>query len=122
MLRGEYPVYVPRLDGDGMVARGVRLPVVAAAKATYTGWNPRADGYGSSALCPLAGGVVPLARTRGERAADDPRPSVEERFPNAAAYVAAVRTAAEALVHDRLLLPEDAAAQIQAARADRLAK
>jgi hypothetical protein len=121
--RGEYVVYVPKVDGDGMAAGGVRMPIIAAPKATYTGWNPRAEGYGSTAFCALQGGVLPFAETRAARiAAADPRPSLEERYATADAYVAAVRRAAEDLVRRRLMLAEDVEPQVQAARADTLAR
>jgi hypothetical protein len=115
---GKYPVYVPRADGDGMSIAGIRMLPLAVPRATYTGWNPRAEGYGAGALFPLQGAVVPLAATRAEReAARDPRPSLAERYADDAAYVAAVRAAAAAMVAERLLLPEDAQrAQEQAAQ------
>ena len=122
-VAGDYPIYIPRLDGDGMALGGVRLPPLAAPKATYTGWNPRAEGYGTTALCPLMGGVVPFAATEAERkAAGDPRPSVRERYPTDGAYVQAVRAASEALVRRRLMLAEDVPLQVEAARRDALAK
>ena len=120
---GEYPVYVPRMDRDGMVAAGVRMPVLEAPLATYTGWNPRAPGYGPTTFCALQGGVVPLAATRAERIArSDPRRSVEERFKTKAAYVAAVRAASDRLVKARLMLPADVERQVGAARQDRLSR
>ncbi len=120
---GRYPVFVPRADADGMSIAGIRLPVLEAPRATYTGWNPRAEGYGPGVLCPLQGAVLPLAATRAARqAAGDPRPSLEERYASAADYVAAVRAAAERLVAERLMLAEDAAAMVEAATAGRLAR
>lgn len=121
--KGEYTVYAPKVDGDGMVVGGVHMPIIAAPKATYTGWNPRAEGYGSTAFCALQGGVLPFAETRAARtAANDPRPSLEERYPTADAYVAAVRAAATRLVAQRLMLAEDIEPQVEAARADTLAR
>ncbi len=120
---GRYPVLFPRVDADGHAIAGIRPPVIEAPRATYTGWNPRAGGFGEGALCTNQGGVIPLAATRAERtAAGDPRPSIEERYPDAAAYVAAVRAAADRLVAERLLLPEDAAATVAAAEAGTLAR
>ena len=121
---GRFAVLVPRADTDGMAIAGVRLPVVEAPRATYTAWNPRAEGYGGpGVMCPLQGAVLPFAATRAEReGAGDPRPSLEERYPTPAAYVAAVRAATDRLVAERLLLPEDAAAMAAAAEAGRLAR
>jgi hypothetical protein len=57
----------------------------------------------------LAAGYIPFAKTKAERVANgDPRLSIEERYPNAGAYYAAAVKQANALVQQRLLLPEDA--------------
>ena len=106
---GRYPVFVPRADADGMALAGVRMLPLAVPLASYTGWNPRAEGFGTSSLFPLQGAVVPFAATRAERtAAQDPRPSLEERYPGQAGYLAAVRAAAAQMVAERTLLAEDA--------------
>lgn len=66
----------------------------------------------------IVGASFPFAATRAARlASGDPRLSLEERYPSPAAYVAAVRLAAEALCRERLLLVEDVeriVAQVQA--------
>jgi hypothetical protein len=122
-ILGEYKVYVPRLNADGLVAGGVHLPVLAAPKATYTGWNPRREGYGPTTLCALQGGAVPFTATREARLKNnDPRPSLEERYTTPADYVAKVDAAAQALVKQRLMLEEDLPRQHQAAMDDTLAK
>ena len=122
VVRGRYPVLAPRVDADGNALAGVRLPVLSVPKATYTGWNPRAPGFAPGALCYNTGAAVGFAATPAARAADDPRPSLAERYPTAEAYVAAVRRAAAELVALRLLLAEDAAAMGTAAAADTLAR
>ncbi|MBY0337734.1 MAG: hypothetical protein K2X11_14045 [Acetobacteraceae bacterium] len=123
VVRGEYTVLLPRADADGNAIGGIRLPVIEAPRATYTGWNPRAEGFAPGMPCTNTGAVLPFAATRAERqAVGDPRPSIEERYPDAAAYVAAVRAAAERLQAERLLLPEDVAAMVAAAQADTLAR
>jgi hypothetical protein len=112
----------PRVDADGLSVAGIRLPVIEVPLATYTGWNPRAEGYGAGALCTNQGAVVPFAKTRAERLeAGDPRPSVEERYPGESAYADQVREASLRLVAERLLLPADAEAMIAAAKAGELA-
>jgi hypothetical protein len=112
---GRYTVLVPRANDDGMAAAGMRLPAIEVPRSTWTGWNPRAQGYGSG-LCPLAGGVLPFAAGRAERERDgDPRRSLEERYPTPDAYVAAVRRVALQLVQERLLLPNDAEALVERA-------
>jgi hypothetical protein len=120
---GTYPVFVPRADRDGMAIAGIHMLPLAVPRATYTGWNPRAEGYGAGALFPLQGAVVPFAATRAEREVlGDPRPSVAERYADNAAYVAAVRAAAAQMVAERLLLPQDAERAIELATQDRLSQ
>lgn len=120
---GHYPVFVPRADADGMAIAGIRMLALAAPRASYTGWNPRPEGYGPGTLFALQGAVVPFAATRAEReAARDPRPSLAERYADDAAYVAAVRAAAAQAVAERLLLPEDAQRAVEAAAQGTLAK
>jgi hypothetical protein len=110
-----YETFVSAVDDDGNEVCGIRLPPIAVPIATYTGWNVyRAQ---PCELCDRDGSRIPFARTRAEReAADDPRPSLEERYGIRAAYVAKVREAAAALVAERLLLPADADAFVAAAR------
>jgi hypothetical protein len=120
---GMYPVFVPRADADGMAVAGIHMLPLAVPRASYTGWNPRATGYGAGTLFPLQGAVVPFAATRAEReAAHDPRLSLAERYADGSAYVAAVRAAAAEMVAERLLLPEDAQRAIEAAGQDQLAR
>ena len=57
----------------------------------------------------LAGGYIPFPKTKAERlATGDPRLSIEERYPSAAAYYGAAVKQTDNLVQQRLLLPEDA--------------
>lgn len=119
---GYHKLYLPRLDSDGMMMGGVRLPAIEVPKATYTGWNPRVADQGATTLCPLIGGAVAFAATREEREKNgDPRPSLEERYSSAEAYVAQVEKVARALVRERLMLEEDVVRQRQAAIEDTLA-
>jgi hypothetical protein len=122
-VRGEYPLYLPRAGADGNALAGIRLPLLAAARATYTGWNPIAGAHGGQTLCTQMGGTLPFAETRAERnAAGDPRPSIEELYPTSDAYVATVKAATSRLVDERLLLVDDAAEAIAAAQAGTLAR
>ena len=118
---GSFKLYLPRLDADGMMIGGVRLPAIDAPKATYTGWNPQVVGNGPTALCSLVGGVVPFAATRESRIAKgDPRPSVAERYDSPSAYIARVDRVAQELVHSRFMLSEDLPRQHSAAESDTL--
>ena len=120
---GAYPVFVPRANSDGMAIAGIRMLPLAEPRATYTGWNPRAQGFGAGTLFPLQGAVVPFAATRAEReASGDPRLSVAERYADNAAYVAAVQKAAAQMVAERLLLPQDAERAIELAKQDKLSR
>ncbi|WP_338664902.1 alpha/beta hydrolase domain-containing protein [Pararoseomonas sp. SCSIO 73927] len=122
LVRGSYPLFLPRAGLDGNAIAGIRLPIIAAPRATYVGWNPQRNTEGPQDLCTQVGGVLPFAATGAERQAGrDPRPSIEELYPDPAAYEAAVRAAAARLVAERLLLPMDAEAAGAAARGGRLA-
>ena len=105
-----YGVLEPQVDRDGNDLGGIRSVFLQVPIGTYTGWNLFKPGLFSAGMCNLQGSFVPFAATRAEReAAGDPRPSIEERYPTKAAYVADIRAAADRLTAARLLLPEDAA-------------
>jgi hypothetical protein len=113
----EYPVRVPRTDGDGNDLGGIRAVDLQVPLGTYTGWNHRADGFLADEPCYLDGSFIPFAATPAERLADgDPRPSLAERYPTRESYVQAVAEAARALVAARYLLPEDAERLVGLAR------
>ncbi|RYJ02466.1 MAG: hypothetical protein EON47_07420 [Acetobacteraceae bacterium] len=103
-----YAVLIPAVDADGNDLGGVRAPMVTVPLATYTAWNLRDRGNAAGALHEYTGSTIPFAETEEERAATgDPRPSIQARYGDAAGYVAAITTAAEALVAQRLMLAED---------------
>jgi hypothetical protein len=111
---GAYTTRVPSVNADGNEIAGIRVPPLAVPLGTHTGWNVLAGSSGE--LCERSGSYRPFAMSKAQREADgDPRPSLEERYGSRAVYVARVRTAADALVRERLLLPEDAEAYVQAA-------
>ncbi|SFM93136.1 alpha/beta hydrolase domain-containing protein [Methylobacterium pseudosasicola] len=113
----QYRPLVPRVDSDGNDVAGIRLPAVAAPRATFTGWNLYADPFPVGSLCDREGSQLPFARTRAEREANgDPRTSLEERYPDLDAYLAGVAKSVDVLVKDRLLLREDGDRLVQAAR------
>ena len=120
---GRYAVFVPKADRDGIAIAGIHMLALAVPRATYTGWNPRAPGFGPTAFYPLQGAVVPFAPTEAARKeANDPRPSIEARYANDEAYVDAVKKEAARQVAERLLLPEDADRAVEAAKQGKLAK
>jgi Alpha/beta hydrolase domain len=118
-VRGEkYTVLVPRVDADGNDVDGLRNVNVQVPLGTYLGWNVRKAGFSEGDSCDLTGGFIPFFRTRADRlAAGDPRPSLQERYPTHADYVAKVTAAAADQVAKRVLLPGDAANIVAAANA-----
>jgi hypothetical protein len=102
-----YGVLVPQVDADGNDLAGVRSVRLQVPLATYTGWNMGAPGLFEDGLCSLSGSYIPFAPTEGERVPGDPRPSIERRYGTHQGYVDAVRAAADRLVAQRFLLPED---------------
>jgi hypothetical protein len=116
---GTYGVLVPQVDADGNDIAGVRSVFLRVPVGTYTGWNPFQSDFFGGGQCNLGGSFIPFAPTRAEREArDDARLSIQERYPDKQAYVAAFRTAAQRLVEQRMLLPEDAAALVASAERD----
>ncbi|MBV8133374.1 MAG: hypothetical protein JO282_12820, partial [Alphaproteobacteria bacterium] len=92
---------------------------VAVPTATYTGWAQRAgslsDPGGPASIvdgCDGSGQYIPFPDTKAHRLlTGDPRPSLQERYGEPDGkntnYVNAVTAAANALVAQRFLLPED---------------
>jgi len=113
-----YSTLVPKIDENGNTADGLRNTTVQVPLGTYMGSNVRRAGFSEGDSCDLTGSFIPFFKTQAERlAAGDPRPSLEERYPTHADYVAKVTTAANSLVSQRLLLPEDAVFLIDQANA-----
>jgi hypothetical protein len=111
-----YVVLVPQIDADGNEIPGIRTPQITVPLATYTGWNPRAEGYGAPALNSIIGSYLPFAQTAAQRQADnDPRPALDERYRCLADYVTQIALAAQALVDSRLLLAEDSNRYVEGA-------
>ncbi|HMH64288.1 MAG TPA: alpha/beta hydrolase domain-containing protein, partial [Rhizomicrobium sp.] len=115
------PQLVPRADADGNELDGIRSPLLSAPLGSYVGWNITAAGFEQGRYCGNTGGYIPFAATRAERLAKgDPRPSLEERYHGHAAYVARVKTQAEALVAQRYMLAADAARIVAEAEASKV--
>ena len=117
---------VPKVDADGNEIGGVPVVLREAPLGTYTGWNITAGGtmpFHKDKLCMYAGGMIPFAKTKAERTANnDPRLSLEERYTDHAGYVAAVRKAAASALQQKFLLQKDADALIAAADASAVLK
>ena len=106
-----FVVSVPAVDADGNVRAGIRLPDIAVPLATHAGWNYRDASIGSpDRLAGEIGSYIPFARTKADRdRANDPRPSIEERYRNRDEYVGKAAAAALDLVERGYLLSEDVA-------------
>jgi Alpha/beta hydrolase domain len=104
-----YGTLVPAPDADGNDRGGVRLVELEVPLGTHTGWNERDPATGFAwADARFDGSFQPFARTEAERrAAGDPRPSLEARYPTRDAYIAKVHAAAAREVDAGFLLPED---------------
>jgi hypothetical protein len=114
---------VPRVDADGNELGGVPVVLRDAPLGTYLGWNITAAGFHKGHICNYAGGMIPFAKTKAERAAtEDPRPSLEERYGSHAGYVAAVQAAASKAAAAGFLLPADEKALVAAAEASDVLK
>ena len=104
---------VSSVDSDGNEIGGVRLPAISVPLATFAGWNVRHADIGGEGqvLAPggtVVGSAIPLPVSREERiASGDPRPSIQERYASREEYLGRVRAAADHLVSEGYLLPED---------------
>jgi hypothetical protein len=105
---------VPKIDVDGNESSGLRLPDQALPIATFTGWNAVKDKTKGDCA---AGAKLPFPLSRAAReASGDPRQSLPERYGSRAYFVAALRSVADRLVKERLLLPQDADAYVAAGK------
>lgn len=117
----ELPLLMPKVNSDGNEEAGVQSVNLQAPLGTYLGWNVMAGGYYKGQNCGYQGGFIPFATTKAQRmAAKDPRPSLEERYGDHAGFVAKVKVAADELVAERYLLPEDAAKLVADAQASKV--
>jgi hypothetical protein len=110
-----FTTLVPAPDADGNDRGGVRLVELEAPLGTHTGWNERDPATGFAwATARWDGSFLPFARTEAERrAANDPRPSLEARYPTRDDYIAKARAAAAREVDAGFLLPEDVARTVK---------
>ncbi len=98
------PTYAVKVDADGNEIAGLRSVLQRMPLGTYTGWNPIATGIFKGQEQNLAGGYLPFAKTKAERVANgDPRPSIEERYPNIWGYYFNAMQIANELVAEALL-------------------
>ncbi|MFK7945281.1 MAG: alpha/beta hydrolase domain-containing protein [Paracoccaceae bacterium] len=112
-----YPVLVPQMDADGIAIGGVATPRIAAPLGTYLGWNLRKPGLAPGNLCSLTGSFLPFPADKAA-AVGDGRTVLSDRYPDAAAYGAAVEAKARELAKANLMLPADVSLVTERATAD----
>ena len=96
-ISAPYPTLVPQVDHDGNEIAGIRLPSLQAPLGISTGWNLRDASIGApDRLYSMAGSFFPF-----------PAAKIASRYPGEAAYLERIHSAAEQLVSQRFVLPED---------------
>jgi hypothetical protein len=110
-----FPVLVPQVDVDGNELGGVHLPEITVPLATYTGWNLRDPSIGAATQrVAMEGSYFPFPKNAAERKqSGDPRRSIAERYPDREAYLVQFARAADELIQQRWILPEDRAPLLQ---------
>jgi hypothetical protein len=108
-IRSAFPMLVPQADADGNDIPGIRMPEIAVPLATYLGWNFFNERSGpASELASLTGSMIPFARTRADRErANDPRPSIEERYKSRDEYLGMITKSANELAAKGYVMKED---------------
>ncbi|MGH7835187.1 MAG: alpha/beta hydrolase domain-containing protein, partial [Candidatus Binatia bacterium] len=106
--RGSYVILVPKVDADGNDIAGIRLPAIRVPLGTYTGWNLQVGSLAENELAGLLGSFIPFALTaRKRKQTGDPRPSIQERYPDYAEYKRRICIEVRRMIEERFLLPED---------------
>ena len=89
----------------------------ASRRSAATHASTKSTGFAEGEQWWNTGSFVPFARTQAERESrGDPRPSIEERYPSHAAYIAAVTRVCKERGREGLMLQEDADRFVAAAR------
>ena len=110
-----FPVLVPQVDADGNELAGIHLPEISVPLATYTGWNLR-DPFigGASQRVAFEGSYLPFPKDAAAgKQSGDPRKSIAERYSGREAYLEQFAHAADELIQQRWILPEDRAHLLQ---------
>ncbi|MCP4157114.1 MAG: hypothetical protein GY757_55900, partial [bacterium] len=120
-VQGEsFQTMVPAFDKDGNSIGGIRLPELSVPLGTYQGWNLWMEKYGTAGnyMARYDGSFWPLAFTEKERKEkNDPRSSIEKRYPSKKIYVKRIEEAVKKLMEEGFMLEEDALRYIKKARA-----
>jgi hypothetical protein len=111
----ELPLLVPQVDADGNDLGGIRMPDVGVPLGTATGWVFRPAAFGSPhEFYLLRGAWVPFVKTQD---ANDPRPSLAERYASKDAYLDQIKAAVQKLIEQRFLTTADLEPQLKQASA-----
>jgi hypothetical protein len=118
-IKSAFPMLVPQVDADGNDLPGIRMPEIAVPLATYLGWNFFNERSGPpTELVSLTGSMIPFARTRADRErANDPRPSIEERYQSREQYLELITKSANDLAGKGYVIKEDVPRIVQQAGA-----
>ena len=101
-----FPVLVPQVDKDGLELGGIRQLEAAVPAGVATGWNLRAASMGAPGeLALLAGGFFPFTPAQ-----------LKQRYGTMEAYMTKAAGAADQLIRERFLLPEDRQRVLDGAR------
>ena len=103
-----YVVHLPTSDAQDNSKAGVKMPDSAVPLATFVGYSLRNPGYVQGDQNGLSSSQLAFALNTANKNAKDPRKSAQELYTNPAGYVAKWNAAVDALVADKLMLPEDA--------------
>ena len=109
----------PKVDADGNELGGVPSLLFRVPLGTYRSWAPIPEGALKGRERSLAASYIPFAKTKAERMAkNDPRLSIEERYPTMQSYLDKLKVESDKMVKDRYLLPEDATRLLDQAKTD----
>jgi hypothetical protein len=108
-LDGTFGLRAPQVDALGNEMAGVQNVGLRVPLATYAPWSLRLDAPANrDEIADFWGTYIPLPTTRAEQqSTGDPRPAIEALYDDRADYMQQVRRAADALIDDGFLLPDD---------------
>ena len=103
-----YAIKVPSVDRDGNELAGVRVPMLRAPLAIYTGWNIRSKNFGEGAMHEFSGSTLIFPETDAvRRMTNDPRKSIEERYTSKDNFLMKISAVATDLIKEGFILEED---------------
>ncbi len=101
-----YPVLVPQVDKNGNELGGIKNVELVTPLATYIPYSLRKNlPGGNGEIADFRGSLIPFQIKSKD--VEDSRPTVDQLFASKQDYLATVRRAAEELIEQRFLLPED---------------